>query len=103
MVRLHFITDFMKNAIKQTEYIPHDGEPVHRPESVAEEAMRLRVENARLREALTAAHEFMEDAVCDSINVADELEKWDRAFGSLLPNVDVSRDGLRPALARRTG
>jgi hypothetical protein len=83
----------MKNAIKQTEYIPHDGEPVHRPESVAEEAMRLRVENARLREALTAAHEFMEDAVCDSINVADELEKWDRAFGSLLPNVMMCREG----------
>lgn len=47
---------------------------------------RLEREHARLREALTAARELLGEAARDEINVADELEKWDRAFESLLPN-----------------
>jgi hypothetical protein len=85
------ISDFMKNAIKQTEYIPHDGESVHRPESVAEEAVRLRAENARLREAGSRMAEMLALApgapVADrptDDQIMDAVQAW---HGLVLPNV----------------
>lgn len=41
---------------------------------------------AALLEALTTCRELLGEAEADEINIADEIEKWDRAYGHLISN-----------------
>jgi len=79
-------------GIKQSDANIHCADPPGslsaRMADLLNESRAIELELIEIRHALTDCRDCLGEAARDEINIADEMEKWDRAYAHLIPTND---------------